>query len=264
MISTLYGTLGAATGITQGLIRGAFKPTRVRVDEEELHVTKWVKDNGSCLFLVADQFDQPSAEMAMTAIVGKAMLYTQQKAEPTQFDLVSNSSVQPTRDNQKPTAKDKQAQPTLGKASTCASVALPPTSKKLAGEPPCSLMMSMVAMARPAPFTMHPMLPSRPIRSLGMTAVLLPAASSKQAGALQWIKITYERNTLIYLLSQRYFSAKSSMLVPPSLQPIIIGPAVERSSKIAKYISFVSCIFAARYNVLTGLPPAPVCFVTRT
>ncbi|DBA88932.1 TPA: hypothetical protein ACH3X2_000164 [Trebouxia sp. C0005] len=51
-------------------------------EEEELHVTKWVKDNGSCLFLVADQFDQPSAEMAMTAIVGKAMLYTQQKAEP--------------------------------------------------------------------------------------------------------------------------------------------------------------------------------------
>ncbi|DBA85731.1 TPA: rab7b, member RAS oncoprotein [Trebouxia sp. C0004] len=51
-------------------------------EEEELHVTKWVKDNDSCLFLVADQFDQPSAEMAMTAIVGKAMLYTQQKHKP--------------------------------------------------------------------------------------------------------------------------------------------------------------------------------------
>lgn len=54
-------------------------------------------------------------------------------------------------------AKDK------GVPDTWASVALPPTSKKLAGEPPCSLMMSMVAMARPAPLTMHPMLPSRPM-----------------------------------------------------------------------------------------------------
>lgn len=32
-------------------------------------------------------------------------------------------------------------------------MAPPPTSRKLAGVPPCSLMMSMVAMARPAPFT---------------------------------------------------------------------------------------------------------------
>lgn len=54
----------------------------VYTQEEELHVTKWVKDNGSCLFLVAGQLDQPSAEMAVTAIVGKAMLYTQQKATP--------------------------------------------------------------------------------------------------------------------------------------------------------------------------------------
>jgi len=30
--------LGAATGITQGLIRGAFKPTRVRVDVCFVHV----------------------------------------------------------------------------------------------------------------------------------------------------------------------------------------------------------------------------------
>lgn len=40
------------------------------------------------------------------------------------------------------------------------SVALLPTSRKLAGSPPNSLMVSMVAMARPAPFTRQPMLPS--------------------------------------------------------------------------------------------------------
>ncbi len=38
---------------------------------------------------------------------------------------------------------------------------LPPTSRKLAGLPPASLMPSMVAMARPAPLTMQPISPSR-------------------------------------------------------------------------------------------------------
>ena len=37
----------------------------------------------------------------------------------------------------------------------------PPTSRKLAGMPPWSLMMSMVAIAKPAPLTRQPMLPSR-------------------------------------------------------------------------------------------------------
>ena len=43
---------------------------------------------------------------------------------------------------------------------TCSLLAPPPTSRKLAGSPPKYLMMSMVAMARPAPFTRQPMLPS--------------------------------------------------------------------------------------------------------
>src|SRR5690606_23351509 len=47
------------------------------------------------------------------------------------------------------------------KASVTRSlVAPPPTSRKLAGSPPASLITSMVAMARPAPLTMQPMLPS--------------------------------------------------------------------------------------------------------
>ncbi|KHN87170.1 hypothetical protein Tcan_01530, partial [Toxocara canis] len=36
---------------------------------------------------------------------------------------------------------------------TCCTVAPPPTSKKLAGSPPCSLIISIVAIAKPAPFT---------------------------------------------------------------------------------------------------------------
>ena len=40
------------------------------------------------------------------------------------------------------------------------SAGTPPTSRKLAGSPPASLMMSMVAIASPAPLTMQPTLPS--------------------------------------------------------------------------------------------------------
>src|SRR5665213_1360145 len=43
---------------------------------------------------------------------------------------------------------------------TFSLVAPPPTSRKLAGSLPYSLMMSMVAMARPAPLTMQPISPS--------------------------------------------------------------------------------------------------------
>src|SRR5580704_911070 len=48
----------------------------------------------------------------------------------------------------------------LKAAATRSRVAPPPTSRKLAGLPPCNLMMSIVAMARPAPLTMQPILPS--------------------------------------------------------------------------------------------------------
>ena len=47
--------------------------------------------------------------------------------------------------------------------ATFSAVALPPTSRKLAGLPPKDWMMSIVAMARPAPLTMQPISPSRPM-----------------------------------------------------------------------------------------------------
>src|ERR1700676_3009728 len=43
---------------------------------------------------------------------------------------------------------------------TCSAEAPPPTSRKFAGDPPAYLMMSMVAIARPAPLTMQATLPS--------------------------------------------------------------------------------------------------------
>ena len=49
----------------------------------------------------------------------------------------------------------------MRKASvTCSVLAPPPTSRKLAGSPPWSLMRSIVLIARPAPLTRQPMLPS--------------------------------------------------------------------------------------------------------
>jgi hypothetical protein len=48
----------------------------------------------------------------------------------------------------------------LNASVTFSVVAPPPTSRKLAGSPPNSLMVSMVAIASPAPFTRQPMLPS--------------------------------------------------------------------------------------------------------
>ena len=43
---------------------------------------------------------------------------------------------------------------------TCSSLAPPPTSRKFAGLPPAYWMMSIVDIARPAPFTMQPTFPS--------------------------------------------------------------------------------------------------------
>src|SRR5215475_6965651 len=45
--------------------------------------------------------------------------------------------------------------------ATLSLVAPPPTSRKLAGSPPQSLIISIVAMAKPAPLTIQPMLPSK-------------------------------------------------------------------------------------------------------
>ena len=44
--------------------------------------------------------------------------------------------------------------------STLSALAVPPTSKKFAGSPPENLIISIVAIAKPAPFTIQPTLPS--------------------------------------------------------------------------------------------------------
>ena len=48
----------------------------------------------------------------------------------------------------------------LKAADTFSLDAPPPTSKKFAGSSPYYLIISIVAIAKPAPFTIHPILPS--------------------------------------------------------------------------------------------------------
>ena len=49
----------------------------------------------------------------------------------------------------------------LNAFATLSCVAVPPTSKKLAGLPPKNLIVSIVPIAKPAPFTIQPMFPSK-------------------------------------------------------------------------------------------------------
>ena len=63
----------------------------------------------------------------------------------------------------------------LNAVVTWSSLAPPPTSRKLAGSPPYNLITSMVAIAKPAPFTMQPISPSsftyeRPV-SFALTSI---------------------------------------------------------------------------------------------
>ena len=50
----------------------------------------------------------------------------------------------------------------LKAAATRSGEAPPPTSRKFAGSPPACLIMSIVAIARPAPLMMQPMSPVSP------------------------------------------------------------------------------------------------------
>ena len=50
----------------------------------------------------------------------------------------------------------------LNALTILSGVAPPPTSRKFAGSPPASLIMSIEAIANPAPLIIFPILPSRP------------------------------------------------------------------------------------------------------
>ena len=68
----------------------------------------------------------------------------------------------------------------LNPASTVCAFAVPPTSKKLAGSPPLNLIISIVAMASPAPFTIQPTLPS----NLTKFKLYSPASTSVGSSSL--------------------------------------------------------------------------------
>mmetsp|Transcript_798 Transcript_798/g.1874 ORF Transcript_798/g.1874 Transcript_798/m.1874 type:complete len:244 (+) Transcript_798:909-1640(+) len=93
---------------------------------------------------------------------------------------------------------------------------------------------------------------------------LLPDTWSPSASSMACAVVRpASRLIFILMIFSGCDSARSSMEVPPSLHAMIMGPALARSNRIAKYISFTSFSFCATSSVSTGLPAAPVCFVTR-
>mmetsp|Transcript_32538 Transcript_32538/g.96837 ORF Transcript_32538/g.96837 Transcript_32538/m.96837 type:complete len:213 (-) Transcript_32538:12-650(-) len=69
-------------------------------------------------------------------------------------------------------------------------------------------------------------------------------------------------STGIFTIAVGSAAAMSSMEVPPVLLPIMMGPPLPRSMRMAKYFSFAIWNLSASITVLQGFPVAPVCFVT--
>ena len=63
-------------------------------------------------------------------------------------------------------------------ASTLSAFAPPPMSRKFAGSPPASLTRSMVVIASPAPFTMHPIDPSSLMKLIPASRAAISDGSS--------------------------------------------------------------------------------------
>ena len=101
----------------------------------------------------------------------------------------------------------------LKPASTVCALAVPPTSKKLAGSPPLSLIISIVAMARPAPFTIQPTLPS----NFTKLRLYLPASTS--VGSSSDVSLNEAR-------SAWRISALSSRLILQSTATILLSAAL--------------------------------------
>jgi len=66
-------------------------------------------------------------------------------------------------------------------------------------------------------------------------------------------------STGILMIAVGSAAAISSIEVPPTLLPIIIGPPLPRSITMAKYFSVAMDTFSASIRVLFGLPFSPVC-----
>mmetsp|Transcript_111096 Transcript_111096/g.293434 ORF Transcript_111096/g.293434 Transcript_111096/m.293434 type:complete len:208 (+) Transcript_111096:314-937(+) len=69
-------------------------------------------------------------------------------------------------------------------------------------------------------------------------------------------------STGILMIAVGSAAAMSSIDVPPTLLPIMRGPPLPRSIRMAKYFSSAMDTFSASSRVLLGLPSAPVCLVT--
>ena len=77
----------------------------------------------------------------------------------------------------------------LNASVTFSLVAPPPTSRKLAGFPPKWLIVSIVAIAKPAPFTIQPMSPSKAMYDKSYLEASISFGSSSSKSRNSWISL---------------------------------------------------------------------------
>src|SRR5262245_1841395 len=168
----LRAVLLAAGGVERALLAGdpLHQDARIAVDEDahgalRASSTTFFAPSPMSLAITSARPDSASIFLPCSTLVPSARSTTG-SLSPSFFTAAMMPSASRSTLNIPPKTLMKTAF-TLGsddrmrKAfSICSGEAPPPTSRKLAGSPPASLMMSMVAMARPAPLTMQPTLPS--------------------------------------------------------------------------------------------------------
>ncbi|KAH3686640.1 hypothetical protein WICPIJ_002390 [Wickerhamomyces pijperi] len=123
----------------------------------------------------------------------------------------------------------------LKACSMVSGVAPPPQSKKLAGLPPYKVMTSIVAMAKPAPLTKQPMLPSNLMKFKSDLEAMTSSGSS-------WVKSLQEKTS---------FCLKAALSSKPNLASIAktLWSTVSDNGLISIWVASFS--MKILYNFLT-------------
>ena len=139
----------------------------------------------------------------------------------------------------------------LNAAETFSFDAPPPTSKKFAGSSPYNLIISIVAIAKPAPFTMHPILPSNFMYAKSCLLASISAGSSsfkslnsKISGCLN-IELSSK-----FILASRQSKSFSSVKINGLISTKFAS--VEINILYIDFINLIPCrdVFSSKLNIL--------------
>mmetsp|Transcript_48131 Transcript_48131/g.75165 ORF Transcript_48131/g.75165 Transcript_48131/m.75165 type:complete len:304 (-) Transcript_48131:184-1095(-) len=118
----------------------------------------------------------------------------------------------------------------LKAATTWGVLTPPPRSKKFAGSPPWSLMMSMVAIASPAPLTRQAMLPSRLMKFKSNLAASTSNTSSWEVSRWSWI--SFWRNSA--------FSSNPTLASTQQISSLVVSMKGLTSTMVQSHLMKVS------------------------